>query len=217
MHWPALAAKSSKHITRFYISSDDQKILAAGAEVGFNPILRPVELATPSAQSSDAVVHALPIIENDGPVDVLVVMHANVGTITSQMLDESISIIINDERISSVIPSHYNNEYHPYRAKMINEIGFLENVINYAGKKISANRQELDACVFFDHSFWVLSVQNGVRSVNGQPPWRVMGSNIWPYITQGCFDVHTEEDLKATEQWITDRGVIASYRKLGIF
>lgn len=211
LHWPALAARHSMHINRFYISSDDPKILAAGEVVGFTPIKRPDELATPTAQSSDAVHHALGIIEKDGAVDVLIVMHANVGTITTQMIDDCLGVLLEDEQVSSVVPAHYNNEYHPYRAKMINAMGFLENVVNYQSRRVSANRQDLDACVFFDHSFWVLRVKNGVRAVNGQSPWPVMGNNIKPYITTGCFDVHTEEDLKATEMWISDNRVLEQY------
>lgn len=211
LHWPALAATHSKKINRFYISSDDPKILAAGVEVGFTPITRPEHLATPSAQSSDAVKHALASIEKDGKVDVLVVMHANVGTITTRMIDDCLEIIIADESISSVIPSHYMNEYHPYRAKMVNSSGFLENLISHGEHGVSANRQELDACVFFDHSFWVLSVDKGIRSTNGQLPWPVMGNNIKPYITEGCFDVHNESDLLATEKWISDHLLTDEY------
>lgn len=216
LHWPAMAAKNSKFINSFYISSDDEKILNAGAEVGFSVIKRPDELATPSAQSSDAVLHALEIMEKSGALDIVVVMHANVGTITTQMVDECIDIALKDEQISSVIPAHYMNEYHPYRAKMLNANGFLENVVNYQARKVSANRQELDECVFFDHSFWVLRVKNGIRSSNGQPPWPVMGNNIKPYITSGCFDVHTEDDLRLTEQWIAENGVLDNYKKLGV-
>lgn len=214
LQWPALAAKNSNKIDGFYISSDDARILEVGSAVGFKPIMRPPELATPTAQSSDAVRHALCVIEKDGEIDVLIVMHANVGTITTEMIEDCLEIISSDEQISSVVPAHYNNEYHPYRAKMINSAGFLENVVNYQGRIVSANRQDLDACVFFDHSFWVLRVKTGVHSVNGQQPWPVMGNNIKPYITEGCFDVHTEDDLLATEKWIMEHGIKNKYDKL---
>ena len=107
-------------------------------------------------------------------------------------------------------------EYHPYRAKMINKDGFLENVINYGPRSVSANRQDLDPCVFFDHSFWVLRVSNGVRSINGQMPWPVMGNNIRPYITSGCFDVHDEHDLVKTESWIKSNNIIDSYKSANL-
>lgn len=216
LHWPALAAKNSKKINHFFISSDDDKILNAGAEVGFEAIKRPSDLATPTAQSSDAVLHALEFIEKKSLIDVLIVMHANVGTIKTEMIDDCLDIIASDDQISSVIPAHYMPEYHPYRAKMINKDGFLENVINYGPRSVSANRQDLDPCVFFDHSFWVLRVSNGVRSINGQMPWPVMGNNIRPYITSGCFDVHDEHDLVKTESWIKSNNIIDSYKSANL-
>lgn len=216
LHWSALAAKNSNKIAHFYISSDDDKILDAGARVGFKKIKRPDQLATPTAQSSDAVLHALETIGKNVKIDILIVMHANVGTIKTQMIDDCLDIIESDPQISSVIPSHYMPEYHPYRAKMINKNGFLENVINYGPRSISANRQELDPCVFFDHSFWVLRVENGVNAINGQMPWPVMGNNIKPYITEGCFDVHDEHDLIRTEKWIEQHGIIDEYKAKGL-
>jgi CMP-N-acetylneuraminic acid synthetase len=51
----ALAAKASKYIGRFYTSSDCQKILNTAAEVGYKPIVRPIELSTATSQSVDVV------------------------------------------------------------------------------------------------------------------------------------------------------------------
>lgn len=207
LQWGGLAAKHSKYIKYFYISSDDGKILEAGEKIGFKTIKRPDELALPTSQSSDAVKHALEIIEKqDGDMDVIVVIHANVGTITSQMIDDCIELL-EEKKATSVIPSHYKNEYHPRRAKKVLENGVLSNFIGNDTDFVSANRQDLEECVFFDHSFWVLDVKNGVKSVKGQYPWPVMGNKIIPYITEGCFDVHDLEDLKKTEIWLSEKGI----------
>lgn len=202
LQWGGLAAKNSKYINEFYVSSDDDKILEAGNAIGFKKIKRPDDLALPTSQSSDAVKHALTIIEEElGDIDVIIVIHANVGTISTEMIDECI-ILLNEKNASSVIPSHYKYEYHPRRAKKVTEDGTLENFLGQEGEYVSANRQDLEPCVFFDHSFWVLDVAKGVKSEAGQYPWPVMGNKIYPYITEGCFDVHDFEDLKKTEEWI---------------
>lgn len=207
LQWGALAAKNSKYVTDYYISSDDDKILAAGSSVGFSPINRPDELSLPTSQSSDAVTHALREIQGDiGDVDIIVVIHANVGTISSKMIDDCVELLI-ENNYSSVIPSHYKYEYHPRRAKKISPDGTLENFIDNKGQYVSANRQDLEPCVFFDHSFWVLDIKTGVNSENGQYPWPVMGNNIFPYITEGCFDVHDVEDLKRTEEWLVENNI----------
>ncbi|SFS97473.1 acylneuraminate cytidylyltransferase family protein [Sphingobacterium wenxiniae] len=207
LQWGGLAAKFSNYIDYYYVSSDDDKILKVGEEIGFKSIKRPDELALPTSQSSDAVKHALNFIEGDiGKIDILIVIHANVGTITTQMLDSCIDLLMNNN-YTSVIPSHYKYEYHPRRAKRINADGTLGNFVGSDTEYISANRQELEPCVFFDHSFWVLDVKNGVKSENGQYPWPVMGNRIFPFITEGCFDVHDLDDLKRTEEWLIENGV----------
>lgn len=207
LQWGGLAAKASSYINSFYISSDDDKILSVGEEIGFTPIKRPDSLALPTSQSSDAVKHALNIIENnEGEIDIMVIIHANVGTITSKMIDDCISILLK-KKATAVIPSHYKYEYHPRRAKKVLEDGTLSNFVGENTEYVSANRQDLEECVFFDHSFWVLDVRNGVKSSNGHYPWPVMGNRIMPYMTEGCFDVHDLEDLKKTEEWLVKNNV----------
>jgi len=207
LHWGGLAAKHSKWVNDFYISSDDDLILEAGRDIGYKSIKRPDYLAEPTSQSSDAVKHALKLIEEEiGDIDIMVLIHANVGTIKPSMIDDCIEILMKED-YTAVIPSHYKNEYHPMRAKKVLDDGTLTNYVGGDDAIVSANRQDLDECVFFDHSFWVLSVSNGVKSVKGQYPWPVMGNRIFPYITEGCFDVHEQSDLARTEKWLIDNKI----------
>lgn len=207
LHYTAAAARGSKHIGRFYSSSDCNKILEASSVAGYRTILRPNELSTQTSQSVDVVKHALDQIEIDGPVDLLVVQHANVGTISSRMIDDCIENLISDESLSAVVPVHEKNEYHPFRAKTPNSAGLLEPFFDFSGKQVSGNRQDLPVAYFFDHSIWVLRVNKSIRGTDGQPPWTCMGNRIKPYVTEGCFDVHSFEDLKRTEEWIRENGI----------
>ncbi|MFD2276211.1 cytidylyltransferase domain-containing protein [Rubritalea spongiae] len=201
LHYPAVAAQGSKYIGRCFTSSDDTLILETAEQDGFKPIMRPDELASDTAQSSDAVFHALDVIESESPVKYLVLLHANVGTITSAMIDDCLSILMENPELSSVIPAHYHDEYHPYRASFINGDGLLDPVLPPGGK-VSANRQDLPKAVFFDHSFWAINL-DVVRSEGlGDGPWPCMGKTIRPYIGEGCFDVHTLEDIARTEEWL---------------
>ncbi len=216
LQWGALAAKNSEHIGRYYISSDCDKILEAGAAVDFVKIKRPDYLALPDSQSADAVKHAYEVIAKEGEIETLIVIHANVGTISSDLIDSCIAIKNSNKDISAVIPSHRKDEYHPLRARKLNSDGTMEPYVGKPTDKISANRQELPTCLFFDHSFWVLDVEKGVKAVNGQEPWPVMGSTIVPFETEGCFDVHDLEDLKKTEDWITENRIEAAYQSNGL-
>lgn len=203
--WSAAAAARSRHIGRYYISSDDDDILATASRAGYRKIRRPVELSTATAQSTDAVRHALDMIEADGPVDIVVVQHANVGTITEEIIDACIDQLLADPTLSAVVPSHDKSEYHPYRGKRISAEGLMMPFVAPTGK-VSANRQELPVCLFFDHSIWALRTE-AIRDPEGQGPWPCMGQRIKPYVTHGCLDVHDLEDIATTEAWIVEHKV----------
>ena len=205
LHWGAAAAHRSRYINDYYISSDDDAILQTAAQMGYKQIRRPDELASATAQSCDAVRHALDIIELDGgAVDILVVQHANVGTISETMIDDCIDILLADPTLSAVVPSHEIPEYHPMRSKKVLEDGTLAP---FVPGHASANRQELPQAIFFDHSFWVVRGRLAVCDPNGQGPWPCMGSRIKPYLTEGCLDVHSMEDIDKTERWIKENRV----------
>jgi CMP-N-acetylneuraminic acid synthetase len=205
LHWAAAAARRSRHIDRFYISSDCPRILETADEAGYVPIHRPAALATATAQSSDAVRHALDIMEGDGPIDILVVQHANVGTISTEQIDACIDLLLANPEATAVVPAHQQPEYHPMRAKRLNADGSLAPFVG--GSDVSANRQDLPACFFFDHSFWVLRGRRAVFDPHGQQPWPCMGSHIIPFETQGCRDVHDLGDLETTAQWIVENRI----------
>ena len=57
--WTAAAALAARAIDRVVASSDDDAILAAARACGVEPLRRPAELATDSAATIDAVLHAL--------------------------------------------------------------------------------------------------------------------------------------------------------------
>jgi CMP-N-acetylneuraminic acid synthetase len=205
LQWSAAAARRSRHVGRHYVSSDCDRILRVAGEAGYAPIRRPAALSTATAQSTDAVRHALDYIERDGPVDIVVVQHANVGTISERIIDDCIDMLLADETVSAVVPCHEQAEYHPFRAKRVQPDGALSPFVESAGA-VSANRQDLPACYFFDHSIWALRA-SAIRDPEGQPPWPCMGRRIMPYVTEGCLDVHSVEDLDKTARWIEANGI----------
>ena len=160
MHYPCIAAKNSKFINKFYASSDDGKILACAEKVGFKPIRRPPELALPTSQHVDAIRHAVKFMrEKDGvDPDILVVLLANSATVKTEWIDESIKIILDDRTVSAVCPVEHDQDHHPFRAKTMDENGFLQPFFDFGGKNISTNRQDLSPCYFLCHNFWTLNV-----------------------------------------------------------
>lgn len=204
LSYPARAALETESITDFFVSSDDEKILHIAQHLGYTPIQRPKELALPTSQHIDAIYHALGIMDTHFGVvpDILVVLLANSATIKSVWIDEAVAMIERDSSISAVVPVQNDQDHHPYRAKRLNAQGSLEPFFDFGDMEVSTNRQDLQPCYFLCHNFWVLHLKNSIYAQGGQKPWVFLGDNIKPIITQGCFDVHTLEDLAKSEEWL---------------
>lgn len=202
--YPASAAKNADSINYFYVSSDDTKILNEAAQLGYQKIVRPKELATPTAKHIDAIYHGLKIMKDEDSLepDILIVFLANSATVKSEWIEEGIQLIINDPSITAVVPVYQEQDHHPYRAKRLNENGSLDTFFDFTDREVSTNRQELEDCFFLCHNFWILNVKKSIEAEGGQKPWTFLGDNIKPIVVDECFDVHTVEDLRRTERWL---------------
>ncbi|MFR8834826.1 cytidylyltransferase domain-containing protein [Bacteroides nordii] len=204
LYYPAMAAKHCKLITDFYVSSDDEKILSAAMQCGYKKIVRPVELALPTAQHVDAITHALEVMKKEGIVpDILVVLLANSGIIKVEWIEESITNILENKKISASVPVLLEMDNHPYRSKRLREDGCLDTWFDFKGQRVSTNRQDLPMNFVLCHNFWTLNLERSIYSKEvGQQPWTFMGNNIKPIIVKESFDVHDEDDLIRTEKWL---------------
>lgn len=204
LYYPAMAAKKCKLITDFYVSSDDIKILNAAAECGYKKIVRPDELALPTAQHIDAIKHALGIMKKDGvEPDILVVLLANSGIVKTEWIETSINNLIENPQLSASCPVLLEMDNHPYRSKRLREDGCLDTWFDFKGKNISTNRQDLPLNYVLCHNFWTLNLKNSLYSTEeGQQPWTFMGNYIKPIVVEESFDVHDEDDIVRTEKWL---------------
>lgn len=208
LYFPAMAAKTCGYITDFYVSSDDEKILNAAEECGYKRIVRPAELALPTAQHVDAITHALGVMKADGvEPDILVVILANAAITKSEWIKESIENILNNPELSASCPVMLEMDHHPYRSKCLREDGCLGTWFDFEGKNVSTNRQDLPKNYVFCHNFWTLNLKNSLYSDKGQQPWTFMGDKIKPIVVEESFDVHDEEDLIKTEKWLRKENI----------
>lgn len=204
LYYPAMAARRCRLITDFYVSSDDEKILDAASVCGYKKIRRPDELALPTAQHVDAIVHALGVMKADGcEPDILVVLLANSGIVKTEWIDESIRNLTEDPTLSASVPVLLEMDNHPYRSKCLKTDGCLGTWFDFKGKNISTNRQDLPDNYVLCHNFWTLNLANSLFSEEeGQQPWTFMGNRIKPIVVDESFDVHDEEDIRRTEKWL---------------
>lgn len=209
LYYPAMAAKEVNSINMFYVSSDDDKILDAANEIGYERIKRPQELATPTSKHIDTIFHAVDYIKDKGEnIDILIVLMANSGTVKKEWIEDGINRIMQNPEISAVVPVYQEQDHHPYRAKKLNKDGTLNTFFDFSDMEVSTNRQELEPCYFLCHNFWILNMKNSLYSKNGQKPWVFLGDKIVPIVVEESFDVHTMLDIERTEKWLKRNGVI---------
>lgn len=203
LYYPAHAGRKCGLISDWYCSSDDEKILSAAEKEGYKRILRPVELALPTAQHIDCIMHALRVMQekNVNP-DILVVILANNVTVKSEWITDCIEIMQKDSSVTAVVPVYEDNDHHPLRAKTLSPDGRLEMYMKNVTGKISTNRQDLPRCLFLSHNFWVLRVSYLKSGKDGQQPWGFMGDTIVPYEIDESIDIHKEVDLLVAREWI---------------
>lgn len=203
LYYPAHAGRKSEAISKWYCSSDDEKILQAAEEEGYCRIKRPAELALPTSQHIECIRHALTEIENSGVYpDICVVILANNVTVKSKWITECIGMMERDPSVTAVVPVYTDNDHHPLRAKRLGNDGTLEMYEKGVTGKISTNRQDLPTCYFLAHNFWVLNVKYIESGQEGQQPWGFMGDKILPYVIEKSIDIHEEADLIIAKQWI---------------
>ena len=209
-HYPAMAAKRCKLITDFYVSSDDEKILKAAEDCGYKRIIRPRELALPTAQHVDAIKHALEVMKQDDCIpDILVVILANNAMTKTEYISTSSLQGLTKQQLQKRIVSFFGFFFsHPYRCKCLREDGCLGTWIDFKDRQISTNRQDLPMNFVFCHNFWTLNLKNTLYSdEQGQQPWTFMGNYVKPVVVEGSFDVHDMDDIVKTERWLVAEGI----------
>ncbi len=203
LYYPANAAAKAKNIDNYYCSSDDENILNVSAELGYKSIIRPAELALPSAQHIDCILHALDVMKKEGNApDILVVVLANNVTVKAEWIEKCVEIMKNDMSVTAVVPVYEDNDHHPLRAKTLKPDGTLAMYEKGVTGKVSTNRQDLPECLFLSHNFWVLNTEFVLSGKEGQQPWGFMGNKIIPFKIDESIDIHKEIDLYIAKEWI---------------
>lgn len=207
LYYPANSAQKCASLDKLFCSSDDEKILREAEKLGHTPIVRPAELALPTSQHIDCIMHALKVMEErEGTMpDILVVTLANNVTIKSEWIEQSVKMMKEDSSISAVVPVYEDNDHHPLRAKTVDGNGRLQMYEKGVTGKISTNRQDLPPCYFLSHNFWTLNVKKLIESNGeGQQPWGFMGDNIAYIEIDESIDIHKEVDLIIAKAWLEE-------------
>ena len=131
MYYPLTAAINSKHIDKVYVSTDSPTIKGITREYGCEVIDRPPELCTDEALGEDAYVHGHNYIkellkESQSELELLVLLMCNAVTVSSELIDEGIRILLSRPELDSAVTVSRYNMWSPLRARKIDDAGLLQ-------------------------------------------------------------------------------------------
>lgn len=106
--WTIDASLKSKYIDRTIVSTDCEEISKISKEHNAEVIMRPKELATDTATSYDAVMHAIDHI--NAKFDYIILLQPTSPLRTSKHIDEAIEILVekNADAVISVSPMEHS-------------------------------------------------------------------------------------------------------------
>ncbi len=217
--YPLMAARSSLHIKRLYISTDSPEIMEIGRGFGAEFIERPAKLATKEALGEDVFVHGYKEIvkrlaDEGQAVELMVLLFANAATITGSLIDQGIEALRGDSALDSAVTTSVYNMWSPLRARKVAEDGCLYPFVPFETfgdpRTLNCDRDSQGEVHFADMSVSVVRPQCLDHLENGMLPQKWMGQKIHPIRSWGGCDVDYEWQIPMVEFWLRKHGIEAA-------
>lgn len=187
------AALKSKYPGTVFVSTDDASIADIAKEHGAQvPVLRPAELATDTASTTDVIIHALDHYKQEQVVfDLIVVLQPTSPLRTSKDIDAAIELMI--QKKAAAIVSVCENEHHPLWSNALPENGSMSEFIREEVK--GKNRQQLPVYYRLNGAVYVSTVDEFLKNKG------FVHSGTYAYImpTDRSVDVDHLIDFKLAE------------------
>ncbi len=217
--YPLIAARSSRHIERLFISTDSPEIMGIGRCYGAEFIERPAQLATKEALGEHVFVHGyeeiLKRMAAEGKqVELMVLLFANAATITGELIDEGIEALRNDPKLDSAVTTSVYNMWSPLRARKVGADGCLYPFVPFETfgdpRTLNCDRDSQGEVHFADMSVSVVRPHCLDRLEDGMLPQKWMGQKIHPIRSWGGCDVDYEWQVPMVEFWLRKHGIEAA-------
>lgn len=156
--WPIEAAVNSRYIDRIIVSTEDETIAAVALKWGGEvPFLRPVELASDAAKSSDVLLHALNFIQNTGKkYDYLVLLEPTSPLTESSDVDSALERLHANRSVADSIVGVSSVEgHHPSFCVYVNQSNGLIEPLQEPDFSSAGRRQDLQSVFSFDGSLYI--------------------------------------------------------------
>ncbi|MBN2788507.1 MAG: acylneuraminate cytidylyltransferase family protein [Paludibacteraceae bacterium] len=158
--WTIEAAKQSKYIDHFVVSTDDQEITDVSKKFGAEVLTRPGELATDAASSVDVVLHA--VNAQHKQYDYVILLQPTSPLRTSQHIDEAIELLF--EKNANAVISVCETEHSPLWANTLPEDGSMDNFIR---EEVKGKRsQDLPTYYRLNGSIYICNIERLYKENN---------------------------------------------------
>lgn len=169
-------AKRSVYLTRTIVSTDDQEIAeVAKANGGDVPFYRPAYLAADTSPTSEAVLHAIETLKQQGETyDLVVILQPTTPLRSVEDIDIPIQRLLEHSTARSSASVAKIDDPHPRKIQKITPDGFLQNYID--GPRL-VRRQDAEPAYRWSGSTYVAYVADVVAN-NGQ----ILIEPVLPYV-----------------------------------
>ena len=119
--YPLIAAKGSSYVRRLYAQTTSPIVARVAAQYGASSLLPPEAIGDARLSDEALIVHGWRQIaedlktEND-PAELLVILFANTGAVSSQLINEGIQAMLDDAALDSAATVSCYDRWTPRRA-----------------------------------------------------------------------------------------------------
>ena len=187
--WSILQARQSKNISNIYVSTDGEEIADIARKYGAVVIKRPSELASDTASSEDALLHAVNEITKTEVFHTLVFLQATSPIRRAFDIDAAVEKFVK-EGLDSLFSMTILDDYCLWKR---GKNGLESFTYDY---KSRGRRQEREPLYLENGSLYVFSKELFIKEKNR------LGGNIGMYEMpiECSYEIDTEQDLKICEQ-----------------
>jgi CMP-N,N'-diacetyllegionaminic acid synthase len=165
IHWTIVSGLGSKYIDDVVVSTDSEDIARVAIQSGAKvPFLRPTELATDTATSVDAILHAVDWLNEHGHnYETIVLLEPTSPLRDSRDIDTALEIM-EQNQANSVVSVCRAESLHPAFMYFVNSSGVLHPYTNQQPNGL--RRQDVEPVYFLDGTVYC-SCTETLRRKNG--------------------------------------------------
>ena len=146
LYYILTAALGSKLLTKTVVSSEDDEILAVAEQYGGKevPLRRPAELAEDTTADIPVLRHAIAEVEAKAgyQFDYVVMLHATTPLVTTEDIDATLQLLIDDPGADSAVSVYQVNDFHPKKLLKIDG-GRLSSYVEGFPEPTTSRRQDV--------------------------------------------------------------------------